>query len=87
MGGSSLSGVESLRKEGAKVGDCLVIVNYGFPESQAAFEKEKVKLHALAPFPVILKEATTTKRCSLAQADSVREWYKDPWAWTKKHEK
>jgi orotate phosphoribosyltransferase len=86
MGGSSLSGVEALRTEGGKVQDCLVIVNYGFPESTKAFKKAKVRLHALAPFATILKEAIALGKCTLQEAQSVREWYKDPWAWTKKRE-
>src|SRR3989344_2633999 len=86
MGGSSLAGVNALRASKAKVGNCLVIVNYGFPQSQKAFKKSKVNLHALAPFPVILKEAVAMKKCTPEEARDVQEWYKDPWLWTKKKE-
>jgi orotate phosphoribosyltransferase len=86
MGGSSLSAVQALRDEGATVKDCLVIVNYGFPESAREFKKAKVNLHALAPFTVILTEAISMKKCSAEQAQNVREWLKDPWTWTKKRE-
>lgn len=85
-GDSSLSGVEALRAEGAKVKDCLVIVNYGFPEATKAFKKANVRLHTLTPFPVILTEAIAMKKCTFQEAQSVREWYKDPWLWTKKRE-
>lgn len=83
-GGSSLSGVEALRTEGAKVSDCLAIVSYGFPETFRAFKKAKVRIHALVPFPIILKEAVAMKKCTPAQAKHVSWWYKNPWAWTKK---
>ncbi len=86
MGGSSLAGVQALRTEGAKVNDCLVIVNYGFPESSKAFKKAKVHLHALSPFPVLLKEAVAMKKCTPEEAQSVREWYNNPWLWTNKKE-
>ena len=87
MGGSSLAGVNALRAESAKVTDCLVIVNYSFPESTKAFKKAKVKLHALAPFPVLLKEAIKMKRCTPEQASLVEKWYKNPWLWTKTNDK
>ncbi len=87
MGGSSLSGVEALRSENARVSDCLVIVSYGFPESVKAFKEAKIRLHALAPFPTLLKEAISMKKCTSLEALSVEEWYKDPWLWSKKHAK
>lgn len=87
MGGSSLSGVDALRVEGAKVTDCLVIVNYGFSESSDAFKKANVKLHALVPFQVILKEAVALEKCTKEEAEEVKRWYKNPWLWTKEKEK
>mgnify|MGYP001564465856 CR=1 FL=1 len=82
-GSSSLSGVRALRNEGAIVKDCLVIVNYGFPEAAQAFKKAKVRLHALTPFSLILREAVSSKKCTPEEAKIVREWYRDPWAWTR----
>jgi orotate phosphoribosyltransferase len=48
--------LRSLRNEGAKVADCLVIVSYDFTEAKEAFEKANVNLHPLTTFPVILEE-------------------------------
>ncbi len=87
MGGSSLSGVRALRESGAKVIDCLVIVSYGFPESIRAFKKQRIKLHALTPFSVLLKTAIKMGKCTEIEAASVREWYTNPWLWTKRKEK
>lgn len=82
-GMSSLSGVQALRDEGATVKDCLVIVRYGFPEASEAFKKAGVRLHALAPFSTLLKEAVALKKCTAKQAVEVKKWYANPWGWTK----
>ncbi|HEY4528491.1 MAG TPA: orotate phosphoribosyltransferase [Candidatus Paceibacterota bacterium] len=87
LGSSSLSSVQALRNEGAKVKDCLAIVSYGFPEAKEAFKKSRVRLHTLTPFSTILREAITMRKCTKEQAQRVREWYQDPWAWTKKNKK
>lgn len=87
FGTSSLSGVKALRDEGAKVNDCLAIVTYSFPESQKAFSKAKVKLHALTPFSVALEAAIASKRSTKAQAEEVKKWMKDPHKWTARHKK
>lgn len=82
-GGSSLSGVQALRDEGAVVSDCLVIVNYGFPETKPNFKKAKVQLHALATFSEIADEAIAKKLFTKEQGREIRSWLKDPWGWTK----
>lgn len=84
-GGSSLSGVSALREEGAKVSDCLVIIQYGLPEATQAFRKARVKLHALTTFPVVLQEGKKSGKFTKEVVEKVRTWLKDPWAWTKQH--
>ncbi|MCI0542381.1 orotate phosphoribosyltransferase [bacterium] len=85
-GGSSLSGVQALKDEGATVTDCLVIVNYDFRETGPNFKKAKVHLHALATFAQIADEAATMKFFTKEQSREIKNWLKDPWGWTKKHE-
>jgi orotate phosphoribosyltransferase len=74
-GGSSLRAVDSLRKEGAKVNNCLVVVTYNFPSTKQSFIKEKVKLHTITSFPVILEEA---KKLGMVKGDTLKkieEWF------------
>lgn len=85
-GGSSLSGAEALRNEGAIVEDCLVIVDYEFDESMKAFIDADIKLHPMVSFKTILEEAIVLNKCTEEQARSVDEWLSDPWEWTKKNE-
>jgi orotate phosphoribosyltransferase len=86
-GSSSLSSIKALRAEGAKVKDCIAIVTYGFPESLIAFKKLRVRLSPLVPFSIILKEAIKMKKCTSEEAQNVKEWYRDPWLWTRKIER
>lgn len=82
-GGSSLHGVHELQNAGAIVNDCLVIVSYGFPESQQAFAEANVKLHALTDVDTILTVAEERGVLTAADKATVTQWYKDPWQWGK----
>lgn len=84
-GGSSLAGVEALREAGAVVEDCIIIVSYGFKESEEAFREAGVKLHPLTTFPVILEEALGQQKFTLEQKTLIAEWFTDPWNWGTKH--
>lgn len=80
-GSSSLAVVEALREAQAIVRDCLVIVNYDFPESRAGFAAAKVRLHPLTTFEDILNEGIKRKKITAVQRKSVTDWLADPWAW------
>jgi orotate phosphoribosyltransferase len=80
-GGSSLSGVEALRAEGAIVTDCLAIISYGFAEATHQFEAAGVKLHALTTFPDVLEAALASGVIDEAGAATVRDWLRDPHGW------
>ena len=83
-GDSSLSGVEALRREGATVTDCLVIITYGFKESVQAFAGSKVHLHTLTSFPVVLDEALGEGKISNEESVIIKEWFNDPQSWSYK---
>ena len=80
-GKSSLAGVEALRTAGAQVDTCLVIVTYGFPESQKAFKDAQVSLHALTSFDAILKEAEKIAKISPKDRETIQTWIQDPYGW------
>lgn len=84
-GGSSLSAVEALRNEGAKVNDCLVIVSYDFKEAKENFTNAHVNLHTLTSFPVILEEAEKLEILTAEQVAKVKDWFADPHNWAKNH--
>lgn len=84
-GGSSISGVNVLREEGAQVDDCIVIVSYGMKKATEKFDKEKVNLHTLTSFPVILEEAVSMGKISDEISETVKDWLSDPHGWAGRH--
>ena len=86
-GGSSLSGVEALRAEGAVVTDLLSIVSYGFQEANDAFEGAGVRLHTLTSFPVIVAQALATGRFDESVTRVVDDWLADPAGWVTRRDK
>lgn len=83
-GGSSLTGVEALRQDGAQVNDCLIIVSYGFAEAEQAFVQAKVQLHALTHFAAIVEEAVQMQKLTPTQKMLVEDWFSDPWGWAER---
>ncbi len=84
-GGSSLSGVEALRFSGARVDNCLVIIQYGFKESAEAFKLAKVNLHSLTTFPIVLEEAFALKKITGAERTIIEDWFADPHGWASRN--
>lgn len=80
-GGSSLHGVEELRKAGAKVTDCLVIVGYELQEAKEAFEKEKVHLTQLTDVHTILTVAEEMGKITEVNKKIVSQWLQNPREW------
>ncbi len=80
-GGSSLSGVQALRDEGALVVDCIAISSYEFQEARDAFSEAGVSLHTLVSFADILDVATKSSVISLEEKAVVEGWFQDPRSW------
>jgi orotate phosphoribosyltransferase len=81
-GGSSMAAIEALRDEGAFVTDCLAIISYGFPESVELFQQHGVRLHTTTTFEAVLEVALERSLIDATDATVVREWLKNPRAWT-----
>jgi len=84
-GGSSLSGVDALRAEGASVEHCLAIVSYGFHQSVKAFDEAGVHLHVLTTFPIILDVAVGQGKFAKEQQAVILDWLADPEGWAGRH--
>jgi orotate phosphoribosyltransferase len=80
-GGSSLSAVKALREAGARAGDCLAIITYGFAEAQAAFMAADCQLTTLTTFDIVVDEALDAGTIDGRAAALVRSWLADPHAW------
>lgn len=82
-GSSSLNAVAALRDAGCEVKGMVSIFTYGFDEAVKAFEKEKVKLHALSNYQVLLDQAMHDSYITEKDLLSLNEWRKDPSNWNK----
>ena len=73
-GGSSLSGVEALRDEGAQVVACLAIFSYGFPQAADAFERVGVPLITLTTLAALLEAAQESAYLPLDAIATIQDW-------------
>ena len=80
-GGSSLSGVEALRSEGAIVEDCLAILRYDFANAAARFAEAGVRLHTLTSFEDLLECAEETGVLNAHGVAALHDWLADPQGW------
>jgi orotate phosphoribosyltransferase len=80
-GKSSLNAVASLREAGCEVKGMVSIFTYGFDEAAQAFEQEKVKLHSLTDYNVLLDQAMHDRYITEKDLVSLGEWRNDPANW------
>lgn len=84
-GSSSLKAIESIRKAGGMVTDCLSITSYEFKEVKKNFSDQKVKLYTLTNFSAIFDQALILDFIAKKDMMVVKDWIKDPWNWAKKY--
>lgn len=75
-GGSSLSGVEALRAEGAQVVACLALFSYGFPQAAAAFAHAAVPLLTLTTLADVLDVARQRGDLSAEAVALIENWHR-----------
>lgn len=80
---SSLSdAVNGARKAGFIVEDCLSIVDYETVTSRQVLQELGVKLTALVTFSDLIATAHEMKTISSADILALKEWHRDPKAWS-----
>ncbi len=82
-GGSSLSAVEALRDAGCEVLGMTAIFTYGFPAAAENFTKAGVRLDTLSDYPTLTAIATDMGYIRPEEAETLKEWRKDPSNWMK----
>jgi len=80
-GQSSLNAVQALREAGCEVKGMVSIFTYGFEEAKKAFATEKVTLHALTNYSLLLDQALRSDYITEKDLLSLNEWRKDPAGW------
>ena len=81
-GGSAMSSVEALRDEGkATVTDVVAICSYEMEASLEGAQQQRVKLHPLCPFSLLIDVAVEMGKISNDDASLARSFVKDPTGW------
>ena len=81
-GKSSLKAVEAVRAAGCEVIGMAAIFTYGFPVAEEQFKAAGVKLVTLANYNAMLDAALESNYISKGDIETLKEWRKDPAAWT-----
>lgn len=86
-GGSKVLFVKALREAGAKCQHCFVVFFYGvFPGAIESLEKENISLHYLCTWTDVLEVAEAGRYFSAEAIAGVRDFLKDPLAWSAEHD-
>ena len=82
-GGSSINGIQAVKKSECRVVGNLAIFTYEFEESKQGFEKENVDLITLTNFTALVNVAVKENYLSKDEEGKVLEWSKNPEKWEK----
>ena len=80
-GNSSLNAVKALKENSLNVKGMVAIFTYGFSLAQENFDKNKVSLHTLSNYEVLLEQALETKYISQKELNLLSDWNKNPSEW------
>lgn len=83
-GGSSLKAVEAIRRAGSTVLGMVAVYTHGFPQAEEAFTSADVRLHTLSNYDAVISQALATGYISADDEALLKEWRRDPAAWTGK---
>jgi orotate phosphoribosyltransferase len=82
-GGSKLNFVDGLRKAGLRVSHVFVVASYGLTdEYEKSLRSIGVRAHAVTDWPTIIDVGEKSGYFSKGAADMVREFLRDPHAWS-----
>lgn len=86
-GGSSLKAVEAIRAAGCEVVGMAAIFSYEFPVSIKRFKDADVRLLTVSNYSSMLETALETNYIEASDLETLKEWRKDPAAWSPKEPK
>ncbi|SDI88455.1 orotate phosphoribosyltransferase [Dolosicoccus paucivorans] len=84
-GGSVLDAAQKIEEAGAEVVGCVAIFSYLLPQSKEAFQKAGYPLVTLTNYQELVEVALDDDELKDHQ-ETLESWYKDPIAWSKKHQ-
>ncbi|MDP3453232.1 MAG: orotate phosphoribosyltransferase [Bacteroidales bacterium] len=82
-GGSSLSAVEALNREGANVLGMVAIFSYNFDKSRRAFEYANLELRTLTNYETLINQAVACNYIEDKDLATLQDWRYQPEVWGK----
>ncbi|MBM3164785.1 MAG: orotate phosphoribosyltransferase [Bacteroidetes bacterium] len=80
-GGSSLSGVNALKKAGLQVRGLLAIFSYGFEQAQRAFDEADCPFITLTDYDHLIEQALALEYIRETDVDALKKWRQIPSDW------
>ena len=77
-GGSAISAIKAVRRNGGKVNDCIFIFTYGLDVAKKNFTQAKCKMHPLLTFSNLIEVAEKRSYISKEEKNELVKWHKDP---------
>lgn len=77
-GGSAISAIKSVRRNGGKVDDCIFIFTYELDIAKKNFSRTKCKMHPLLTFSDLIEVAEKRNHISKEEKKELVLWHKDP---------
>ncbi|MGE7621895.1 orotate phosphoribosyltransferase [Viridibacillus sp. NPDC096237] len=76
-GGSSITAVEALRREGAEVLGVVSVYSYKLPRAEQAFEEVGVPYYSLSNFEALVEAAKESGAIDESDIPGLLQWHKD----------
>ena len=77
-GGSAISAIKAVRRNGGKVSDCIFIFTYELDIAKKNFTRMKCKMHPLLTFSDLIEVAEKRNYISEEEKKELVIWHKDP---------
>ncbi|MEM7550094.1 MAG: orotate phosphoribosyltransferase [Bacteroidota bacterium] len=83
-GGSSISAIKALKKEGCQIVGLGAIFTYDFDIADKAFQDENTEFYCLSDYNILLEEALQEGYIKEDNIENLKSWRDNPASWTKK---
>lgn len=80
-GGGSLRGADTVRNLGGEVLGGVCVFNYEFPMAVKRLREDDISMISLCTYSTLVETAVDTAFITPEDADTIREWRKDPANW------
>jgi len=77
-GGSAISAIKAVRRNGGKVSDCIFIFTYDLDIAKKNFQRTKCKMHPLLVFSELIEVALARNYIGKEEKEELIKWHKNP---------